>query len=38
MEVNIRKKRQIEKATEFAKKIKKVQKKTGVVLRNTQNK
>jgi len=36
MEVNIRKKEKVEKATEFAERIKKVQKEAGVVLRKAQ--
>ena len=35
MEVDIRKKRKIEKATEFVERLKKVQEKAGVALRKT---
>jgi len=36
MGINIRRKRKMEKATEFMKRIKKVQKKVGVALRKVQ--
>jgi len=38
IEVNIRKNGKMEKATEFAEKIKKIQEKVGVILRKTQEK